>query len=82
VKYELQVAEGMAYIHLKGIIHCDLAARNVLVGENNFVKIGDFGLARLADWTDSWNMSGDNRDRALVTQSFKIREKSRIFDLF
>ena len=27
--------------------HVDLAARNVLVGENNTVKIADFGLARI-----------------------------------
>ena len=31
----------------KCIIYRDLAARNCLVGENNLVKVADFGLARL-----------------------------------
>ena len=30
----------------KGFVHRDLACRNVLVGENKTVKIGDFGLTR------------------------------------
>ena len=29
------------------LVYVDLAARNVLVGENNTVKIADFGLARI-----------------------------------
>eukprot|EP00069_Balaena_mysticetus_P022649 bmy_14484T0 len=42
-----QVAEGMCYLESQNYIHGDLAARNILVGENNICKIRDFGLARL-----------------------------------
>jgi fyn-related kinase len=41
-----QVAEGMSFLEQKNYMHRELAARNVLVGENNIVKITDFGLAR------------------------------------
>lgn len=37
----------MRYIEEQKYIHRDLAARNILVGENNIIKIGDFGLARV-----------------------------------
>ncbi|KAI8510781.1 hypothetical protein Bbelb_116970 [Branchiostoma belcheri] len=39
-----QVANGMTYISQAGYVHGDLAARNVLVGEDLVVKIADFGL--------------------------------------
>lgn len=32
----------------------DLAARNVLVGENNICKVGDFGLARILEREDEY----------------------------
>lgn len=41
-----QMAAGMKYIASKHMIHMDLAARNVLLGEQNRVKIADFGLTR------------------------------------
>ena len=41
----LQVAMGMAYLEKQGIIHRNLAARNVMVGENKNCKLADFGLA-------------------------------------
>lgn len=39
-------ANGMAYLENKNCIHRDLAARNCLVGDNNVVKISDFGMSR------------------------------------
>ncbi len=36
----------MTYLSGIGFVHMDLAARNCLLGDNNLVKIGDFGLTR------------------------------------
>ncbi|CAK1543921.1 unnamed protein product [Leptosia nina] len=39
-------AAGMRYLESKSCIHRDLAARNCLVGDDNIVKISDFGMSR------------------------------------
>ena len=39
-------------VHLKQIVHCDIAARNILISEGFVLKIGDFGMARDVSDTD------------------------------
>jgi eukaryotic-like serine/threonine-protein kinase len=46
VDYGIQLAEGLAAAHAKGIAHKDLKSGNVFVTREGRVKILDFGLAR------------------------------------
>lgn len=46
INIAVQVADAMEYLGQRNIIHRDLCARNVVIGDNNVVKICDFGLAR------------------------------------
>ncbi|XP_054259733.1 vascular endothelial growth factor receptor 1-like [Macrosteles quadrilineatus] len=46
INWSYQVAAGMEYVASKGVVHGDLALRNILLAENNVVKICDFGLSK------------------------------------
>ncbi|XP_050420983.1 vascular endothelial growth factor receptor 1 isoform X2 [Adelges cooleyi] len=44
--WSFQISRGMEYLASRKILHGDLATRNVLLAEDNIVKICDFGFAK------------------------------------
>src|SRR5712692_7566391 len=48
IEIAAQVAEGLTKAHEAGIAHRDLKPENLMVSHDGFVKILDFGLAKLA----------------------------------
>ncbi len=41
-----QIADALAFVHAKGIIHCDLKPANVLLDSEGRSRVADFGQAR------------------------------------
>lgn len=42
----IDIANGLAFAHTKGIIHADIKPSNILFDDNGHAKLADFGIAR------------------------------------
>eukprot|EP01114_Cavostelium_apophysatum_P001924 TRINITY_DN11689_c0_g1_i1.p1 TRINITY_DN11689_c0_g1~~TRINITY_DN11689_c0_g1_i1.p1 ORF type:complete len:869 (+),score=234.42 TRINITY_DN11689_c0_g1_i1:97-2703(+) len=49
VKFAVECARAIAYLHSKDVIHRDLKSKNLLIDNNMVCKVCDFGLARVMD---------------------------------
>lgn len=56
LKICLQICDAMDYAHAQGVVHRDLKPNNIILLESphpDWVKVVDFGLAKLSELTDS-----------------------------
>jgi serine/threonine protein kinase len=47
----MQIAQGLTKAHEKGVVHRDIKPDNIIITEDNVVKIIDFGLSKLSEST-------------------------------
>ncbi|KAG0557285.1 hypothetical protein KC19_11G116800 [Ceratodon purpureus] len=79
VTFALDIARGMAYLHggPNVVIHRDLKPRNLIIDENNELKVGDFGLSTLIKVTnlhDVYKLTGETGSYRYMAPEVFLRE--------
>ena len=63
IKIFKQLLNGVNYIHSKGVIHRDIKTDNLLLDENNNIKITDFGISALYKGNNEYEDEDEDKQK-------------------
>jgi len=57
--FMLQLVAAVEHMHSKGVYHRDIKPENIFLSQSGLMKLGDFGLATMDEWTDESAVGSD-----------------------
>jgi predicted ATPase len=72
-----QIAKALAVAHAAGIIHRDIKPANIIVRKDGYVKVLDFGIARLLHEGESRQQLDTNPGQVIGTVAYMSPEQAR-----
>ena len=76
------ILSGVAAAHTQQIIHCDLKPENILINLEGSAKVADFGLAQLADASQTDENALYGTPQYMAPEYIETRQHKTVSDVF
>ncbi|KIO22282.1 hypothetical protein M407DRAFT_79388 [Tulasnella calospora MUT 4182] len=82
VRLICETADAVNYLHMEGVVHGDIKAGNILIGNDESALLCDFGLTRMADTRTSTCMKGAGSTRWMSPDLWNNAPRSSKSDVY
>jgi len=81
-RYMRDMVSGLAYLHSQRICHSDIKPENILIGENDVLKLADFGISRFLDHGQSKRVFQEKEGTLAFQAPECLQESDSKFSLY